>query len=368
MTMGWVRAEVVGRRVLVAFSFLGLACGGASQMPAPGDGLSPSSRGDAGMQPSIGFDGGSPSTAADGGQPPRTSDGGPPTAQTDGGATHAPGDAMSSNACGLPTIPGNVCSALPAGKVVPCSQTGGQPSQTGYLEIDSPGSPPVYVCATSWSPDPSIGYIFGQPETFMSQAQSCCGGAASATAVPTVPDLSIGSAGAPHIPSHLKPPEMQHPGSGPLRQDPFAIVVTDTSTAAAATAAMSMWLSWGGDRQPHTAPDGTGPYYFASGFPINYVVLETAEGAPVIVIGPEVSLTADGMNLLGHPTLGVCATGGGAPLALIAGEVKGTTLSNHSGRYDYGASATAQTLNVAAQLFNCMGVRITETKFYPPKS
>lgn len=131
---------------------------------------------------------------------------------------------------------------------------------------------------------------------------------------------------------------------------------------------MSTWLSWAGDGTPHPAPDGTGAYYFASNFPTNYVVLETSEGFPVIVIGPEVSLTADGTTPIGHPTLGVCSAGGGAVLAMIGGEIHGTTLNNHSGRYDYGPWVTAQALDSAAQLFNCMGIQITDTKYYPPKS
>ena len=210
------------------------------------------------------------------------------------------------------------CAALPTGKVVPCSVDGGQPSQTGYLELDSPGASPIYVCATSWSADPSIGYIFGQPATFMSDPQSCCGGPASGTAAPTVPDSAVGTLGAPHIPSHIKPQEMVEAGSGLLRQNPFAIAVTDATSGAAVTQAMATWLSWGGDGQPHAAPDGTGAYYFASGVSINYVILETSDGFPVIVIGPEVSLTADGTTPIGHPGLGVCAAGGGAALALIA--------------------------------------------------
>jgi hypothetical protein len=226
----------------------------------------------------------------------------------------------------------------------------------------------MYVCATSWSSDPSVGYIFGQPATFLSDAQGCCGGTISAAAAPTVPQSSVGSLGAPHIPDHLKPQETEQPGSGPIRQDPFAIVVTDTNSGAAATAAMSMWLSWGGDGKPHPAPDGTGAYYFAPGFPINYVILETSDGFPVIVIGPEVSSRADGTTPLGHPTLGVCPAGGGAPLALTAGEVKGTTLNNHSGRYDYGPSATMQALDSAAKLFNCMGIKIVNTKYDAPKA
>ena len=289
------------------------------------------------------------------------------SAQADAGPAQTFVDGGVAGGCMLPPVPADICSALPVGKVSPCSEQGGQPSQTGYLEIDNPGSAPIYVCATSWSPDPSIGYIFGQPGTFMSQAQSCCGGAVSPTSPPTVPQPAIGSLGTPRIPSHIKPQELDQPGSGLIRQDPFAVVVTDTKSGAAASEAISTWLSWAGDGQAHPAPDGTGTYYFASDFPVNYVVLETSEGFPVIIIGPEVSLTADGKTPIGHPTLGVCPAGGGASLAVIGGEVHGTTLNNHSGRYDYGPSATPQTLNAAATLFNCMGIQITDTTDYPPK-
>ena len=118
---------------------------------------------------------------------------------------------------------------------------------------------------------------------------------------------------------------------------------------------MSTWLSWAGDGTPHPAPDGTGAYYFASGFPINYVVIETAEGFPVIVIGPEVSLTADGTTPIGHPSLGVCPAGGGAALAMIGGEVHGTTLNNHSGRYDYGPWVTAEALEERGEVVQLHG-------------
>lgn len=317
--------------------------GGQGAGGAQGDGGAPSGGGTAGG-------GGAPSTGqtdAAGGQP-----------AVDGGAA----------TCDLPTPPADVCAAVPTGKVIPCNQDGTQPSQMGYLEIDSPGAAPVYVCATSWSADPSIGYIFGQPATFLSDAQGCCGGAVTAAAAPTVPPLSVGSPGAPHIPSHIKPQELAQPGMGPLRQNPFAVTVTDTASGAAAVQAIAGWMAWGGDGKPHPAPDGTGAYYFASGFPINYVIMETSAGSPVIVIGPEVSLTANDTEPIGHPSLGACAAGGGAALVLIGGEVRGTTLNNHSGRYDYGPWVTADGLASAAKLFNCMGIKITDTKFYAPKS
>ena len=334
---------VLGLGLLGIASVVGAACGGNMQSS---DTLSRDAQPDAGAQVSPGSDGGA-----------QVSPG------SDGGMISA-----TPSACGLPSVPQDLCGALPTGKVTPCSvNSSGQPSQTGYLEIDSADNAPMYACATSWSPNPADGYIFGQPGTFMSQAQSCCGGAVSATAAPMVPQSAIGSLGTPHIPSHIKPQETEKSGSGALLQDPFAVVVTDTKSGAAATAAIATWLSWGGDGQPHPAPDGTRAYYFAAGFPVNYVILETSEGVPVIVIGPEVSQASDGSTPIGHPTLGVCPSGGGAPLAMTGGEVHGTTINNHSGRYDYGPSATAQTLDNAAKLFNCMGIQITGTTFTAPK-
>ena len=52
---------------------------------------------------------------------------------------------------------------------------------------------------------------------------------------------------------------------------------------------------------------------------------------------------------------------------MIAGEIHGTVINNHSGRYDYGPWTTTQTLDSAAKLFNCMGIQITGTQYYPPE-
>ncbi|HVT08989.1 MAG TPA: hypothetical protein VHO67_16130 [Polyangia bacterium] len=341
-----MKIGIADRRFLIFLPLLAMACGSSTQTAVHQADGSPGS---------VVPDGGAPLDA-----------GPPPPSGTDAGVQTGV-DAMGAAACNLPPAPADACSAVPTGKVIPCSQDGGQPSQTGYFEIDSPGAAPIYVCATSWSADPSIGYIFGQPATFLSDAQGCCGGTVTAAPAPTVPPLSVGDPGAPHIPSHVKPQELLGVGTGALRQNPFAVVVTDTASGAAATQAMATWLTFA-DGKPHPAPDGTGTYYFATGFPINYVIVETSTGSPVIVIGPEVSLSANGTDPIGHPSLGACAAGGGSPLALIAGEVHGTTINNHSGRYDYGPWVTADALASAAQLFNCMGIKITGTKYYAPKS
>ncbi len=339
----WVRADRVGLRFLWVSALFGAACGSSSQPSEHlGGGSSPSSHSDAAAQSA------SPSDA--------------------GKKVYTSIDATGGAGCTLPAAPTDLCAALPTGHVASCSQdSSGKPSQTGYLEIDSPGAAPTYVCATVWTSDPSGGYQYSQPSTFMSQAQSCCGGAATPAASPTAPQPSIGDLGTLHTATHIKPQEMQQPGSGPIRQDPFAVAVTDTNSGATAMAAIATWRSWGGDGTPHAGADGTA-YYFPSGVLVNFVILETSDGLPVVVIGPEVSLAADGTTPIGHPSLGVCPSGGGAPLALIAGEVDGTTLTNHSGRFDYGPSVTEDTLNNAAKLFNCLGIQITETKFFPPKS
>jgi hypothetical protein len=80
-----------------------------------------------------------------------------------------------------------------------------------------------------------------------------------------------------------------------------------------------------------------------------------------------VSLSDDGMTPLGHPTLGACAAGGGAPLVLMAGEVWGTTITNHSGRFNHDPAVTQEALDNAAKLFNCFGIAIARTTYYPPK-
>jgi hypothetical protein len=99
---------------------------------------------------------------------------------------------------------------------------------------------------------------------------------------------------------------------------------------------------------------------------VNYVVQATFDGQPVLVIGPEVSTTPDGKAPLGHPTLGGCATGG-VPLALLAGEVWGATINNRSGRFNHDPGATPDALSQVESLFNCFGISITGTTYYPPK-
>jgi hypothetical protein len=120
---------------------------------------------------------------------------------------------------------------------------------------------------------------------------------------------------------------------------------------------------WAGDGQAHPGPDGTGAYYFPSALPINYVVLRTSSGAPMIVLGPEVSMDPDLGTELGHPTLGACAAGGGAPLAYIGGTIYGSTITNASGRFGHESTVTTETLANTARLFNCYGIQVSNTVF-----
>jgi hypothetical protein len=273
-----------------------------------------------------------------------------------------------STACGAPAATGDLCSAVSIGTITACSHdAGGQPSQTGYLEIRAADGTRTYTCAASWSTGGSGGYWFDHPEQFMSDPQSCCGAAATPVSAPSAPQPAIGYLGALHAPRDIKPQESAQPGAGLLRQNPFAVTVADASGLAAFQSALATWHAWAGDGQAHEAPDGSGAYTLAEFAPINYAILETRDGQPVVVIGPEVSVTADGKSPLGHPTLGACPAGGGAPLVLMAGELAGTTLTNHSGRYGHDSSVTPEALDTASKLFNCLGISVTATTYFPPK-
>jgi len=260
----------------------------------------------------------------------------------------------------------DLCSAVASATITPCGVDGdGQPTQNGYLEIQSPDGSKTYTCATSWGA--STGYWFDQPGQFMSDPQSCCGGGATPVGAPSAQQPASGNLGAPHAPHDIKPQESADPGSGLLRQDPYAIVIQGASDAAAFQTAQQAWNGWAGDGQAHPAPDGSGAYYFPQQLLINYAIVPIQNGPPIIVIGPEVSMTSDEMSPLGHPTLGPCASGGGAPLVLMAGEFYGTTINNHSGRFGYDPSETQDALDNTQKLFNCLGVPITSTIYYPPK-
>ena len=262
----------------------------------------------------------------------------------------------------------NLCSALPSATVAACERdANGAPSQKGYLDISLPDGSHVYTCATGWTDNPSGGYWFDAPDAFMSDPGSCCGGEPTPVAAPVLPSVTPGTLGALHAPREIKPQESAEPGGGAIRTNPFAVVVRDGAGAAAYAAAMATWQTWAGDGNPHPAVDGTGAYYLAADLLVNFLILQANDGQPILIIAPEVSVTADGLTPLGHPTLGACGTGGGAPLALMAGEIHGTTINNHSGRFNHSRAVTEEALADAAKLFNCLGVPVTSTTYYPPK-
>jgi hypothetical protein len=293
---------------------------------------------------------------ADASVAPQSADAAAPTGAPEGGACPAPA-----------AVAVDLCQALPTGTMTACSyDSAGLPSQTGYLEVRGPDGSRTYVCATAWDPAASGGYLFTNLDRFMTDPQSCCGATPTPAAAPTAAPPVIGYLGAPHAPTHIKPQETVQPGAGLIRQNPFAVILRDGSGGTAYSAAFSDWQAWSGDGRPHAAPDGTGAYYFSAQLLVNYTIVDTPDGAPVAVVGPEVSLTADGAVPLGHPTLGACAAGGGAPLVLIAGEIFGTTLTNHSGRFGHDPSGTREALADAAALFNCFGIPIAATTYYAP--
>jgi hypothetical protein len=261
------------------------------------------------------------------------------------------------------------CALLPTGHMSACAMDPitGDPSQTGYLEIRPPGSGArLYACASSWQA--ITGYRLDNP-VLLTDPAACCNGDATLATPAQVPPPGAGDdyLGVQHAPLQLKPQELMDGVGGDIRQNPFAVVGSSRAAAAALDAALRTWDGWAGDGAPHPAPDGTGAYYFPRPLTINYVILQTTRGAPVFVVAPEVSLTADGKQLLGHPTLGVCAERGGAPLALIGGEIHGETLNNESGRFGADKSVTAEALQHAARLFNCYGIPITGVEYIPPK-
>jgi hypothetical protein len=144
------------------------------------------------------------------------------------------------------------------------------------------------------------------------------------------------------------------------------VVVSNAASAAAFRDARAQWQAWGGDGQPHPAPDGSGEWYFPEWVVVNYVVVPTTAGEPILVIAPEVHRSPTLDRPLGHPTLGACASHGGAPLAYFGGEIHDTVITNHSGRFSAGSSTTPAHLDNAATLFNCYGITVTGVEFQHP--
>jgi hypothetical protein len=219
-----------------------------------------------------------------------------------------------------------------------------------------------FLCATQWTASGGF-YFNGDRLHLLTSSSSCCGGGASST-TPAVVDDALGTL---HGPTHVKPQETMASSEGELRQNPFAVIVASSNDGQKYLDAVAEWNMYSGDGQAHPGPDGQGAYYFPKPLPVNYVVVPTSAGAPIIVIAPEVSMDPEFKTPLGHPTQGACSVQGGAPLAFIAGDIQGTKVSNGSGRFGYELTVTKEALDNTKALFNCYGIPIDDVLFSPPE-
>ena len=259
--------------------------------------------------------------------------------------------------------PEQACAIALTGDVEACSIDAmtGTPSQRGWLAVRRPDGAAGYLCATQWSA--IDGYSFFDDRIHLvDAAAACCGGPAGTILPWPAVDPVLGT---PHGPTHAKPWETVSPSVGALRENPFAVIVSSPEAGATFAARRQQWLTWAGDGQPHPAPDGTGRYWFASDVAINWVVVPTATGQPLIVLAPEAASDAAFQTELGHPTLGPCAAPGGTPLAFIGGDLRGSVLANRSGRFGHESTITPAHLTAAAALLNCYGITVTSTHFIP---
>jgi hypothetical protein len=317
-----------------------------------------------------------PASAASAGQDPSGLTPPPQGARPDGGVSAADPRELRADASAAatdartpePAVTRSACALLPQGSVSPCSvdPVTGTPSQRGSLAIRmSIGGPTQYLCATAWT---NKGYAFKTTASWVADRADCCTTTPRLQPIPPPSITNAGYLGRPHGPSVIKPHELVNGRDGDLRQNPFAIVIEDQAGGQALEKARAAWRQWAGTGQPQAGPDGKGAYYFPSPLTVNYTVLHDRSDAIVVVVAPEVSLTPDHKQLLGHPTLGACSgPAGGTPLVLVAGELKDTLLNNDSGRYGLDASVTAEALNNAAKLLNARGVRVTTVDYRAPR-
>jgi len=258
----------------------------------------------------------------------------------------------------------DMCSRTWTGKVAACSVAAdGTPSQNGSLEVMSPEGAHGYICASLWTDED--GYYFSNDRQHLTEnAADCCAATAAVQSDPLESDKYFGPL---HGPTHVKPQEMLDPPGGELRQNPFSVMVASAADGPVYLQEVEKWKAWAGDGQAHPAPDGSGAYYFPAQLAVNYVVVPTSTDAPLIVIAPEISMDPDFRTPLGHPTLGACAGEGGSPLAFMAGDIYGTTVSNGSGRFGYELTVTEKALENTAALFNCYGIPVTDIAFTSPQ-
>jgi hypothetical protein len=265
----------------------------------------------------------------------------PPPPPPDGGLCQ-PLELTAEQACGI---------AL-TGAVTPCASN----PDDGWLEVRQPDGTTGYLCAVGYTE--TGGFYLGDDRVHLvDDASACCDGSSAPTLDWPATDAYFGVA---HGPTHIKPWEMATDDGGTIRQNPFAVIVSNAASAAVFEEQRHLWQSWAGDGQSHSG------YWFSDFVAINFVLVPTVTGAPLIIIGPEPFADADFDEPIGHPTLGACAGHGGAPLAFIGGQVRHTTLNNHSGRYGHEPTITAENLDNTAALFNCYGISITDVDFTPP--
>src|SRR5262245_38855306 len=257
------------------------------------------------------------------------------------------------------------CAVALTGEVRACSidPDTGAPSQTGWLVVRRPDGSRGYLCASTWTE--TGGYYFSEDRVHLVDAPTaCCGGASGTQLDWFARDPRFGVV---HGPTHVKPQEVMAATGGALRENPFAVIVSSPATASELADARELWRSWAGDGQPHAPRGGSGSYWFPSPLTINYDVVPTTSGRPLIVVAPEVSMDPDFGTPLGHPTLGACPEGG-APLAFLAGAIHDTILSNRSGRFGQDSTVSEADLANTAALFNCQGITITGVDYVQPGS
>ncbi|HUQ08151.1 MAG TPA: hypothetical protein VM261_36900 [Kofleriaceae bacterium] len=284
------------------------------------------------------------------------------TVHIDAGGDAAPDAAA--QGCQLGMTAAQACAIAWRAEVHACSidPQSGAPSLNGWLDVARPDGTHGYLCATNWTR--WGGYFFDERRQLFDSASACCGGARVPLAWPIV-DAAYGTA---HGPTHVKPWETTASPDGALRTNPFAIVVSSSDSAATFQTQRALWSSWAADGQPHPAPDGSGSWWFRYPLAIQYVLVPTTDGRPLIVIAPDVSPDAELEAPQGHPTLGACPDTGGAPFAYVGGEIThGTRISNRSGRFGHESTITQANLQAAADLFNCYGIPIATIDYVPPE-
>jgi hypothetical protein len=297
-------------------------------------------------------------SAPDAMPPPPTPDAAPGTPD---GSTPPTPDGGTTNQCEiLDMAPAAACALTQTATVTACSidPTTHTPSQTGYMDVTRLDGSHGFLCATQWTATGGF-YFDGDRLHLHTSSSGCCGGATSATTA-AVTDATLGTL---HGPTHIKPQEMLAASGGAVRQHPFAVIVSRASAAAEYQAQLANWSAWAGDHQTHPAPDGSGSYYVQAPLAVDYVVIPTRNGPPIIVIGPEVSRDPDFNEPIGHPALGACDGQGGTPMAYIAGTIHGTIVTNASGRFGHESTVTTQTLSAVKKLFNCYGITVTGVEF-----